>query len=94
MDQIMYALIELTFFIFFNMSLWHPIFSLTQFSNMKHVTPLRVPQTKVDINGLYILIMETDKKWVPKELIGDPNACMQAIPSITLGECDSWPTYW
>ena len=38
-----------------------------------------VPPRAVDINGLYILITETDEKWVPIELVNDPDACMQFL---------------
>ena len=37
------------------------------------------PPPEVDVNGLYILITETDDKWVPKDLIDDPDACMQYL---------------
>ena len=38
-----------------------------------------VPPPEMDINGLYILITETNNKWVPKDLIDDPDACMQFL---------------
>lgn len=35
-----------------------------------------VLQPKVDIIDLYILIPNTDAKWVPKELMDDSDVCM------------------
>lgn len=37
------------------------------------------PPPPIAVHGLYILITETSGKWVPKELIEDPNACMQYL---------------
>jgi hypothetical protein len=37
------------------------------------------PPPSVDIHGLYILIAETDAQWAPKELLDDPDACMQYL---------------
>ena len=34
---------------------------------------------EVDINTLYILIMESHEKWIPKEVTDDPHACMQFL---------------
>ena len=40
--------------------------------------PLRLQVMEpCSVNGLYILITETDEQWVPKELLDDPDACMQ-----------------
>ena len=45
----------------------------------EQVKDIEVPPPQVDINGLYILITETGYKWVPKELVDDPDACMQYL---------------
>jgi hypothetical protein len=37
------------------------------------------PPDVVPVHGLYILIMETDEQWMPKELLDDPDACMQYL---------------
>ncbi len=37
------------------------------------------PPPSVDIHGLYVLIAETDAQWAPKELLDDPDACMQYL---------------
>ena len=37
------------------------------------------PPTAVDISGLYILITEVDNDWMPKDLIEDPQACIQFL---------------
>ena len=37
------------------------------------------PPTVVDISGLYILITEVDNDWMPKDLIEDPQACIQFL---------------
>lgn len=37
------------------------------------------PPPHVDINGLYILISETDDQWTPRELLKDPQECMQYL---------------
>jgi hypothetical protein len=43
------------------------------------------------VNGLYIFIMETDKQWVPKELLDDLDACMQymhkQLEDGAIGQC-------
>ena len=41
------------------------------------VRDIEVPPPQVDINGLYIIIIETSDKWVLKELVDDLDACMQ-----------------
>lgn len=37
------------------------------------------PPTPIDISGLYILITEVDIDWMPKDLIRDPEACIQFL---------------
>jgi hypothetical protein len=37
------------------------------------------PPTPVDISGLYILITEVDVDWMPKDLINDPQGCIQFL---------------
>lgn len=37
------------------------------------------PPPHVPINGLYILIAETDDQWAPRELLNDPHECMQYL---------------
>ena len=38
--------------------------------------------TSVNISGLYILITEVDIDWMPKDLIKDPQACIQFLYSM------------
>ena len=40
---------------------------------------IATPPEPVPVNGLYILITETDEQWVPKDLLDDPDACMQYL---------------
>ena len=37
------------------------------------------PPPHQPINGLYILIAETDEQWAPRELLNDPHECMQYL---------------
>jgi len=34
------------------------------------------PPVPVPVDGLYVLITETEEEWVPKHLVDDPDACM------------------
>ena len=38
-----------------------------------------IPPPQVPINGLYTLIAETDDQWAPKELLNNPQECMQYL---------------
>lgn len=40
------------------------------------VGEIAIPPIKVDINGIYILTIKTNKKWVPKKLIDDLDVYM------------------
>ena len=44
--------------------------------NLKSVPP---PPTPVEVSGLYILISEVDIDWMPKDLLNDPQGCMQFL---------------
>lgn len=37
------------------------------------------PPKAVLVNGLYVLIMESDEQWVPKKLLDNPDACMEYL---------------
>lgn len=37
------------------------------------------PPSYVSINRLYIIITEIDDQWAPKELLKNPNACIQYL---------------
>lgn len=37
---------------------------------------IAIPPLKVDINGIYILTIKSNKKWVPKKMIDDPDVYM------------------
>ena len=37
------------------------------------------PPEPIPVNGLYILITETGEQWVSKDLLDDPDACMQYL---------------
>lgn len=49
----------------------------TNIYNAQNVAP--PPPATVPVNGLYVLIQETDEQWVPKRLLEDPDACMQYL---------------
>ena len=60
------------------------------------------PPTTVDISGLYILITKADNDWMPKDLIEDPQACIQFLhrmveegtPGVKLGSAfGTWYLY-
>ena len=40
---------------------------------------IATPPEPVSVNGLFILITETDEQWVPKNLLDDLDACMQYL---------------
>ena len=37
------------------------------------------PPTHVDVSGLYTLITEVNVEWMPKDLLNDPQACLQFL---------------
>ncbi len=37
------------------------------------------PPSPIPVNGLYVLIRETEEPWVPKSLLEDPDGCMQIL---------------
>ena len=43
------------------------------------------PPTPVEISGLYILITEVDIGWLPKDLLNEPQACMQFLHKMVEG---------
>ena len=40
---------------------------------------IATPPEPVPVNGLFILITETDEQWVPNNLLDEPDACMQYL---------------
>ena len=49
-----------------------------KFPDSTHVCTLK-PPTPVDVSGLYILLTEVDINWMPKELLDDPDGCIQFL---------------